>query len=152
MAYTARIAEGARVIRPLKSERPLPFVRPAILDVTELHVVDEEIFAPILQVTRVADFAEAISAANATRFGLSAGLVSSDDTLWSRFQTEIRAGVVNWNGPTTGASSAMPFGGLGESGNHRPSAYYAADYCAYPVASFESPALSMTLPIKGLAT
>jgi len=39
--------------------------------------------------------------------------------------------------PITGASSAAPFGGIGESGNHRASAYYAADYCAYPVASVE---------------
>ena len=46
-------------------------------------------------------------------------------------------GVINWNRPTNGASSAAPFGGVGLSGNHRPSAYYAADYCAYPVASSE---------------
>jgi succinylglutamic semialdehyde dehydrogenase len=45
--------------------------------------------------------------------------------------------VINWNRPTNGASSAAPFGGVGLSGNHRPSAYYAADYCAYPVASNE---------------
>jgi len=115
------------------------FVRPAILDVTGLAVPDEEIFAPIVQVTRVADFAAAIAAANATRFGLAAGLVSEDDGLWARFIGESRAGVVNRNRPTTGAAGTMPFGGLGESGNHRPSAYYAADYCAYPVASFEAP-------------
>ena len=45
---------------------------------------------------------------------------------------------VNWNRQTTGASSAAPFGGVGDSGNHRASAYYAADYCAYPVASMEA--------------
>ena len=45
----------------------------------------------------------------------------------------------------------MPFGGLGASGNHRPSAYYAADYCAYPVASFEAEAVVDTFKdIKGL--
>ena len=37
----------------------------------------------------------------------------------------------------TGASGAAPFGGIGDSGNHRASAFYAADYCAYPVASVE---------------
>ena len=62
-------------------------------------------------------------------------MISDDDQLWRQFAEEARAGVVNRNRPTTGASGAMPFGGLGESGNHRPSAYYAADYCAYPVAS-----------------
>ena len=73
-----------------------------------------------------------------SRFGLSAGLVSEDDVLWERFLLESQAGVVNRNRPTTGAAGSMPFGGSGESGNHRPSAYYAADYCAYPVASFEA--------------
>ena len=118
--------------------RSAAFVTPAILDVTGLTVPDEEIFAPVLQVTRVPDFDAAISAANATRFGLSAGLVSADDALWDRFIGEIRAGVVNRNRPTTGAAGSMPFGGLGDSGNHRPSAYYAVDYCAFPVASFEA--------------
>ena len=44
-------------------------------------------------------------------------------------------GVINWNKPTNGAPSSAPFGGIGLSGNHRPSAFYAADYCAYPVTS-----------------
>lgn len=133
-------ATGARAIRRLESvaNRRETFVRPALLDVTGLAVPDEEIFAPVLQVTRVADFDTAIAAANATRFGLAAGLVSGDEALWRRFLTQVRAGVVNRNRPTTGASGAMPFGGLGESGNHRPSGWYAADYCAYPVASFEA--------------
>ena len=135
------IQRGAHEIRPFAAVpgRSAAFVTPAILDVTGIAVPDEEIFAPVLQVTRVADFDAAIAAANATRFGLSGGLVSRDDVLWARFVSEIRAGVVNRNRPTTGASGAMPFGGLGDSGNHRPSAYYAADYCAYPVASFEAP-------------
>ena len=114
------------------------FLTPAIFDVTGIAAPDEEIFAPVLQVARMPDFDAAITAANDTRFGLSAGLVSADDALWRRFVGEIRAGVVNRNRPTTGASGAMPFGGLGESGNHRPSAYCAADYCAFPVASFEA--------------
>jgi succinylglutamic semialdehyde dehydrogenase len=136
------LALGASAIRPFEgiAGRRETFVMPALLDVTGLAAPDEEIFAPVLQVTRVAGFDAAISAANATRFGLAAGLVSEDDALWRRFVAESRAGVVNRNRPTTGASGAMPFGGLGESGNHRPSAFYAADYCAYPIASFEAPA------------
>ena len=59
--------------------------------------------------------------------------------------------MVNFNRPTTGAAGDMPFGGLGASGNHRPSAYYAADYCAYPVASFEADAVAnIEGEIKGL--
>jgi succinylglutamic semialdehyde dehydrogenase len=140
-AQVARlVALGAREIRALGrvGNRGAAFVSPAILDVTGIAAPDEEIFAPVLQVIRVPDFDAALAAANATRFGLSAGLVSTDDGLWERFLAAVRAGVVNRNRPVTGASGAMPFGGLGDSGNHRPSAYYAADYCAYPVASFES--------------
>lgn len=140
-ARFARLVErGAAVIRTFEGVegRSDAFVTPGILDVTGVDVPDEEIFAPLVQVTRVPDFDAAIAAANATRFGLSAGLVSADDALWDRFVLESRAGVVNRNRPTTGAAGSMPFGGLGDSGNHRPSAYYAADYCAYPVASFEA--------------
>ena len=131
--------------RPLLAEalvagRRETFVAPVVLDVTGLAVPDEEIFAPVLQVVRVPDFTAAVAAANATRFGLAAGLLGGDDALWQCFVAEVRAGVVTRNRPTTGASSAMPFGGLGESGNHRPSAWYAADYCAYPVAASEAPA------------
>ena len=134
------IALGARVIRPLGQPegRGPAFVTPAVLDVTGIAVPDEELFAPALQVTRSGNFETALAAANATRFGLCAGLISEDDALWRRFARVVRAGVVNRNRPTTGASGAMPFGGLGESGNHRPSAFYAADYCAHPVASFEA--------------
>ncbi|PEQ12716.1 succinylglutamate-semialdehyde dehydrogenase [Novosphingobium sp. PC22D] len=133
----ARGAKALREFRILDCMSPA-FVRPALLDVTGIDAPDSEIFAPVAQVTRVADFDAAIAAANDTRFGLSAGLVTGDDGLWDKFLLECRAGVVNRNRPTTGAAGSMPFGGLGESGNHRPSAYYAADYCAYPVASFEA--------------
>ncbi len=146
-------AAGARTVRPLGAPEGLSeaFVSPAILDVTGVAAPDEEIFAPVLQVTRVADFDAAIAAANATRFGLAAGLVSDDEALWRRFLNRSRAGVVNWNRPTTGAASDRPFGGLGASGNHRPSAWYAADYCAYPVASFEADrVVDTTAEIKGL--
>ena len=150
----ALVGLGARVIRAFDgvSGRSAAFVRPAILDVTGLDVPDEEIFAPVLQVRRVADFDAALAAANATRFGLSAGLISDDDALWARFRVEARAGVVNRNRPTTGASSDMPFGGVGDSGNHRPSAYYAADYCAYPVASLEADrVVDQLATLKGVA-
>ena len=127
------------------------FVSPGLIDVTGENIPDEELFAPLLQVRRVGSFDEAIVAANATRYGLSAGLISNETTHWEHFLKRIRAGVVNWNRPTTGAAGTMPFGGLGSSGNHRPSAYYAADYCAYPVASFEAASVTNTLgDIKGL--
>lgn len=152
-ALQQRIDRGARVIRATGPIDGLSkaFVKPSIIDTTGVKVPDEEIFAPFLQVRRVADFDSAIREANATKYGLSAGLISDDPTHWQRFIHRIRAGVVNFNRPTTGAAGDMPFGGLGQSGNHRPSAYYAADYCAYPVASFESDSVkNIENEIKGL--
>ncbi len=136
-AQTRLIALGAKA---LVSARRLPegpaYLSPGLLDVTAIeHLPDEEIFGPLLQLIRYQTFEQAIQQANRTRYGLAAALFSDDPTQWELFQSRIRAGIVNWNRQTTGASSAAPFGGIGHSGNHRPSAYYAADYCAYPVAT-----------------
>tara|TARA_R110000787_G_scaffold134521_1_gene246895 strand:+ start:2069 stop:3475 length:1407 start_codon:yes stop_codon:yes gene_type:complete len=151
-AVSDLIARGARVIRPFGGVegRSAAFVTPALLDVTGVNTPDAEIFAPVLSIVRVANFDAAMAAANATSFGLSAGLISQDDRLWQRMVEESRAGVLNRNRPTTGAAGNMPFGGLGASGNHRPSAYYAADYCAYPIASFEAEAVQ-AVPVTGLS-
>ena len=112
---------------------------PGILDVTAVSdLPDEEYFGPLLQVLRYESFNEALVLANRTQFGLAAGLLSDSREQYELFWREARAGIVNWNKPLTGASSAAPFGGIGASGNHRASAYYAADYCAYPVASLEA--------------
>jgi succinylglutamic semialdehyde dehydrogenase len=146
-AARALEAAGARVIRPLERLEPgRPFLSPALLDVTDVPGrSDEELFGPLLQMVRVTDFEAALAEANATRFGLAAGLIGGDRGLYDRFWAASRAGIVNWNRPTNGAASSAPFGGVGASGNHRPSAYYAADYAAFPVASLESEALSATI-------
>lgn len=137
--------KGGKVLLPLRQLDPQAgFVTAGIVDVTDAQgIPDEEWFGPLLQVIRVPDFDAAIAAANATEFGLAAALLSPSEDLWKRFAIRARAGVVNWNRPTTGAASSAPFGGVGKSGNHRPSAYYAADYCAYPVASIETSELEM---------
>jgi succinylglutamic semialdehyde dehydrogenase len=115
------------------------FVSPGIIDVTQIlaDMPDEEHFGPLLKVIRYQDFDQAIDEANNTSFGLSAGLLADSALDYEHFYQRIRAGIVNWNRPITGASGAAPFGGTGDSGNHRASAFYAADYCAYPVASVE---------------
>ncbi|UTT83719.1 succinylglutamate-semialdehyde dehydrogenase [Vibrio pelagius] len=114
------------------------FVTPGIIDATNIaELPDEEYFGPLLQVVRYNSLEQAVELANDTRFGLSAGLVSTDDSEWEYFVDHIRAGIVNRNRQLTGASGDAPFGGPGASGNLRPSAYYAADYCAYPMASME---------------
>jgi len=124
------------------------FVTPGIIDVTGIaELPDEEYFGPLLQIVRYQTLEQAVDMANNTRFGLSAGLISTDDSEWDYFVDHIRAGIVNRNRQLTGASGDAPFGGPGASGNLRPSAYYAADYCAYPMASMEgtAPILPETL-------
>ncbi|HEY8494246.1 MAG TPA: succinylglutamate-semialdehyde dehydrogenase [Myxococcota bacterium] len=139
-AQDALVARGARPLLAMRSLAPgTGLLSPGILDVSAVaELPDEEHFGPLLQVQRPRDVDEALRLAHATRFGLAAGLVSDDAELWQRFWRTARAGVVNWNRPLTGASSEAPFGGVGWSGNHRPSAWYAADYCAYPVAGLEA--------------
>ncbi|AQG98261.1 succinylglutamate-semialdehyde dehydrogenase [Burkholderia sp. KK1] len=153
-AQTDLIERGAKPLLDMTQRAPnLGFVSPAILDVTNARdVPDEEHFGPMVQVARYKTFDEAIERANDTAYGLSAGLLADDETAWKHFQRTIRAGIVNWNRPTNGASSAAPFGGVGRSGNQRPSAYYAADYCSYPMASVESAQLQMPASVSpGLA-
>jgi len=141
---------GGKAIRAAAlSEKGPAFVTPGFYDVTGVKVEDEEIFGPVLSVTRVKDWDAAIDEANNTKFGLAAGLVSDDPKLWEDFRLRIRAGVVNFNRPTTGAASFLPFGGPGASGNHNPGAYYAADFCAWPMAS-QVADMPENLPMKGL--
>jgi succinylglutamic semialdehyde dehydrogenase len=134
---------GGKILVEMTSLNGGALLSPGLIDVTDAPRRDQELFGPLLQLIRVKDFDAAIAEANNTRFGLAAGLLSDDRTLWERFYRSIRAGVVNWNRPLTGASSALPFGGIGDSGNHRPSAYFAADYCSYPVASLEIERVAM---------
>ena len=148
-SFLALMMRGGRALRHL--ERPVPdkpFLIPAMIDVTDMaDRPDIELFGPILQVIRVVDFDAAIAEANETRYGLSASLVSQTPALYDRFWSNARAGIVNWNKPTNGAASNAPFGGIGWSGNHRPSAFYAADYCAYPVVSSEADAARASIGI-----
>jgi succinylglutamic semialdehyde dehydrogenase len=132
--------KGGKPIRRLdRPDEDKPFLTPALIDVTDIKGrPDEELFGPVLQLVRVADFEAAITEANNTRFGLAASLVGGSPSQYDQFWKQVRAGVINWNKPTNGAPSNAPFGGIGLSGNHRPSAFYAADYCAYPVTSSEA--------------
>ncbi|MFD2231527.1 succinylglutamate-semialdehyde dehydrogenase [Alkalimarinus sediminis] len=138
-AQHSLLERGATAILSMQQiNQDAALLTPGILDVTNvMDLPDEEHFGPLLKVIRYDSFEQAIELANKTSFGLSAGLISDDRALYEQFIDEIRAGIVNWNKPITGASSAAPFGGIGASGNHRPSAYYAADYCAFPMASVE---------------
>ena len=144
-AQAKLVDQGGKSIVELQSHRDCDaLVSPGLIDVTEMSDrSDEELFGPLLNVIRVKDFDAAIQEANNTAYGLSAGLLSSNEDCYKQFIHQIRAGIVNWNRQTTGASGKLPFGGSGMSGNHRPSAYFAVDYCSFPVASLESNKLEM---------
>ncbi|ASQ46081.1 succinylglutamate-semialdehyde dehydrogenase [Legionella clemsonensis] len=134
---------GRPLLKMALMEENTGFLSPGLIDMTGIaEVPDEEIFAPISQIYRYETFDEALVMANHTRYGLSAGLLSDSKKNYQKFYHTIRAGLINWNRPTTGAASSLPFGGIGCSGNHRPSAYFAADYCAYPIASLEQSELT----------
>jgi succinylglutamic semialdehyde dehydrogenase len=142
-------AGGKVLLRARRLRDELPFVSPAIIDSTNVEKRDdEEIFGPLLQVIRVNGMEEAVTEANNTQYGLSAAIFADDRAIFEQYAPHMHAGLVNFNRQTTGASGAAPFGGVGCSGNHRPAGYYAADYCAYPVASVEMPSLALpdTLP------
>lgn len=135
---------GVSLIELTQVEAGKGIVTPGLIDVTDIEELpDEEYFGPLLQLVRYSDFDQAIHLANATRYGLSAGLLADSREDYDYFLARIRAGIVNWNKQITGASGAAPFGGVGASGNHRASAFYAADYCAYPVASMEADSVSL---------
>jgi succinylglutamic semialdehyde dehydrogenase len=147
------LARGASPVLPMQR---LPgkgaFLTPGLVDVTPItRRPDGELFGPLLQLVRVTDFEEALAEANNTDYGLAAGLLSDSLDHYHRFLGNVRAGVINWNRPLTGASSRLPFGGVKKSGNHRPSGYFAVDYCSYPVASIEHDALELPeSPMPGI--
>jgi succinylglutamic semialdehyde dehydrogenase len=143
-AQARLISRGARAIVPMTPIDTPTMLRPGLIDVTDVRDrTDEEYFGPLLQLIRVRDFNAAIDEASRTAYGLAAALFSDDNRFYREFASRIRAGIINWNRPTIGASAQLPFGGAGKSGNHRPSGYYAVDYCAYPVASLETRILNL---------
>ncbi|RAP27539.1 N-succinylglutamate 5-semialdehyde dehydrogenase [Candidatus Marinamargulisbacteria bacterium SCGC AG-333-B06] len=119
------------------------FVTPAVFDVTSCYqdIPDVECFGPLLQVIRVDSLEEAVLVANQTSYGLSASLISTSSQEFDYVYHHVRAGIINWNKPTNGASSQLPFGGIGRSGNFRPAGYFSIDSCVYPVASIQNKAL-----------
>lgn len=127
---------GTELVMAKRPNEGLPFITPGIIDVTKVtNRCDDECFGPLLQLILVDSLDAAIHEANSTGYGLSSGILTNNPESYHRFACDSQAGLINWNRPLTGASSQAPFGGTGLSGNFKPSGYYAADYCAYPVAS-----------------
>lgn len=98
-----------------------------------------EIFGPNVAIYRSSDFDETLRIVNSTGYGLVMALFGKDQGMYEKALLEARVGLLNWNRTTNGASSKLPFGGMGKSGNDRPSADFAVQYCSVPVASLEDP-------------
>jgi succinylglutamic semialdehyde dehydrogenase len=128
---------GRLLVESRRVENFTTCLAPGLLEIGYEQMDDQEHFGPLTIAVFVKDFEEAVRIANRTQYGLSAGLLSDEAAKFHEFVSCVRAGIINWNNPTTGASGVMPFGGVGASGNHRPSGYFAADYCSYPKASVQ---------------
>ncbi|TWU55796.1 aldehyde dehydrogenase family protein [Rubripirellula reticaptiva] len=142
--YQRLVSLGCNPLVPWQVDDRFPsLVHPAILDASGLTdqakrvIADLEWFGPMLVIDRVGDFDAAVQLASETPYGLAASLIGGTEMMFEQFVNEVRAGVVNWNGPTTGAAGVLPFGGIGASGNHRPAGYHAIDFCSDPIASLQ---------------
>ncbi len=110
-----------------------------------------EIFGPNVAIYRSSDFDKTIEMVNSTGYGLVMALFTKNKELYETALLKARVGLLNWNRTTNGASSRLPFGGMGKSGNDRPSAHFAIQYCTVPVASLEdSTALDKSKLLPGV--
>src|SRR6185312_7995094 len=90
------------------------YVRPTVFTGVDpaSELATEEVFGPVLAVLRVHSLDEALQVADATRFGLSAGIVTADIGRAMTFARRVTSGLVKVNQPTTGQAMNAPFGGL----------------------------------------
>lgn len=116
------VAQGARLIvgggRPARLERDAGlYVAPTVLETSgrDLPISKQEVFGPVLTVSRFHDEAQAIAQANDTEYGLAAFVWTRDVGRMFRMSEAIEAGVVNGN-TTLVMDSGLPFGGFKHSG------------------------------------
>ena len=92
------------------------------------RIGQEEIFGPVLSIIPVADYQEAMTALNQTRYGLSSSIFTRDVNMAFRAMRDFETGIVYVNAGTTGAETHLPFGGWKETGNgHREAGHAALD-------------------------
>jgi len=131
------VSLGGKILKEFKQVGGVmsKLVEPGIIDVTDIkNLPDEEYFGPLLQVIRSDDFDHAIDIANDTKYGLVSGVITKNKDLFWKAEAELKTGIVNWNRPTTGCASVVPFGGMGWSGCNRPSGYTTIEHCGHPTA------------------
>jgi succinylglutamic semialdehyde dehydrogenase len=119
------------------------YVTPSIHLVGELDNTSvyqkSEIFGPNVAIYKASEFDEAMKIVNSAGYGLVMALFSKNRATYEDAIYKANVGLLNWNRTTNGASSRLPFGGTGKSGNDRPSAHFAVQYCSVPMANLEDP-------------
>lgn len=120
----AAVAEGARLVHPPEGLPAVADTRSAtvppvlLADVTPgMGVATDEVFGPVLAVIRVAGVQEAVTAANASGYGLVSAVYTADLAEAMAYSQEVKAGTVLINQPTTGLDYHISFGGWGKSGH-----------------------------------
>jgi succinylglutamic semialdehyde dehydrogenase len=138
------IREGCEKImrgKALELEYKGYYVTPSIYKVSQYSkesiYQNTEIFGPNAALYEINDLDEALQISNNSGYGLSMAIFSKNRENYELCLKRAKVGLLNWNRTTNGASSRLPFGGYGKSGNDRPSAHFAVYYCTVPVASLE---------------
>jgi succinylglutamic semialdehyde dehydrogenase len=138
---------------PTEGPRPGHYVRPSLHRIRgvrpDSRYQQEEHFVPDVALLEVDSLDAAIEALNSTDYGLVASVFTKDREHLERVYREARVGLLNWNTGTVGASSRLPFGGVGRSGNDRAAAVTSTLWCTYPVASLEVPSPTIPSPPPG---
>lgn len=134
-------AESLMRGKELEVGKPGYYVTPSINLVKEFRkdsvYQQTEIFGPNVAIYTVNDLEAAIEIVNGTNYGLSASIFTKDRANYEKCLEDVEAGCINWNRSTAGASSRLPFGGVKKSGNDRPSAHFAVQYCTVPFCNLE---------------
>ncbi|MGB7241704.1 MAG: aldehyde dehydrogenase [Sulfitobacter sp.] len=126
------VKEGGRIVcggKRAKAGSEM-FFQPTIIDCPspDLHIVDTELFGPVLSVLRFRTEEEALALANNTEHGLAAGIFTRDNARALRMSRDVRAGIV-WVNTYRAVSPVAEFGGMKTSGYGRESGFQAVyDY------------------------
>lgn len=141
----AGVNEGAQEIlapRHLETGKRGHYVSPSIHYAKSPDLsgkfIQEEVFGPNCYFVPYDDIEEAIRIANSTKYGLAASVFTQDSAVFDLCLRDIDSGLINLNRSTVGATARLPFGGVKNSGNHRPAAVSMVDHCVHAVAALET--------------
>lgn len=121
------VRDGAELI--LGGQRNGQMYEPTIVSNVrpEMRISCDEVFGPVVGVTRVSDIHEAIAIANDTNYGLSAAIFTQNIDWAMKFVQEVESGNLHVNWGTQWRADLMPYGGVKESGMGKEGPKYAIE-------------------------